>query len=89
MMEIPVRMRQTRMQSAPTESLPGFKCQIKSTSDGNAEKQLFRGDNPHLHRTPRRLASPNINSDVEASSDWRGTHRKRGQQKGESLTYDM
>ena len=28
MMEIPVRMRQIRMQSAPRESLVGFKCQI-------------------------------------------------------------
>jgi len=31
-MEIPVRMRQTRMHSAPGESPPGFKCQTRSTS---------------------------------------------------------
>src|SRR6201987_5355008 len=31
-MEIPVRMRQTRMHSGPGESPPGFKCQTRSTS---------------------------------------------------------
>jgi hypothetical protein len=31
-MEIPVRIRQTRMHSAPGESPPGFKCQTQSTS---------------------------------------------------------
>jgi hypothetical protein len=31
-MEIPVRMRQTRMHSGPRESPPGFKCQTRSTS---------------------------------------------------------
>jgi hypothetical protein len=31
-MEIPVRMRQTRMHSGPWESPPGFKCQTRSTS---------------------------------------------------------
>src|SRR6267378_3457045 len=30
-MEIPVRMRQTRMHSGPWESPPGFKCQTRST----------------------------------------------------------
>src|ERR1700722_1087629 len=30
-MEIPVRMRQTRMHSGPRESPPGFKCQTRST----------------------------------------------------------
>src|SRR6266702_3724880 len=33
-MEIPVRMRQTRMRSARWESPPGFKCQTQSTSSG-------------------------------------------------------
>jgi enolase len=33
-MEIPVRMRQTRMHSGPGESPPGFKCQTRSTSAG-------------------------------------------------------
>src|SRR6478736_3801347 len=32
-MEIPVRMRQTRMHSGPGESPPGFKCQTRSTRD--------------------------------------------------------
>jgi hypothetical protein len=31
-MEIPVRMRQTRMRPIPWESPPGFKCQTRSTS---------------------------------------------------------
>src|SRR4029077_6032756 len=30
-MEVPVRMRQTRMHSGPGESPPGFKCQTRST----------------------------------------------------------
>src|ERR1035437_3740572 len=33
-MEIPVRMRQTRMHPVSWESPPGFKCQTRSTSDG-------------------------------------------------------
>jgi hypothetical protein len=42
-MEIPVRMRQTRMHSGPRESPPGFKCQTRSTrmKDTPTDDALF------------------------------------------------
>jgi hypothetical protein len=42
-MEIPVRMRQTRMHSGPRESPPGFKCQTRSTSAANKQARKLLG----------------------------------------------
>jgi hypothetical protein len=41
-MEIPVRMRQNRMHSAPRESPPGFKCQTRSTSAPGRRRRAAR-----------------------------------------------
>jgi hypothetical protein len=41
-MEIPVRMRQTRMRPEPWESLLGFKCQIWSTRSEKVPSTLFK-----------------------------------------------
>jgi hypothetical protein len=51
-MEIPVRMRQTRMHSAPGESPPGFKCQTQSTRRANFP-QVLRRETATQH--PKRL----------------------------------
>jgi hypothetical protein len=41
-MEIPVRMRQNRMHSAPRESPPGFKCQTRSTRSFSGRTVSYR-----------------------------------------------
>src|ERR1700749_127974 len=49
-MEIPVRMRQTRMHSGPGESPPGFKCQTRSTRDEHNIAAELRENVAKAHR---------------------------------------
>src|SRR5665213_2679727 len=69
-MEIPVRMPQTRMHPVSWESLPGFKCQTQSTSIVSAERIVF-----NVKGNAYRLV---VAVDFEKSIvwiKWIGTHR--------------
>src|SRR6476659_1662042 len=50
-MEIPVRMRQTRMRPVRGESPPGFKCQTQSTSGRECDRSIGFSNQQNLEIT--------------------------------------